>query len=139
MPHEREDETMSPKNLIETAAMRMALARIIQLTSPTSQLHVVSWTGERLHSGPDLEGCEQAMFDRIVRLCRSLGDTLEPWRESAVELRDGDLRGRAIAFNRSLIYVSVQRGAERDRSFRAQALRLEQQRRDAALCYVEVS
>ena len=129
---------MSPKNLIETAATRMALARIIQLTSPTSLLHVVSWTGEVLHCGPELEESEQSMFDRLVRLCRSLGDTLEPWKESAVELRDGDLRGRAVAFNRSFIYVSVHRGADRDRSFRAQALRLEQQRRDAAQRYAEV-
>jgi hypothetical protein len=117
----------------------MALARIIQLTSPASQLHVVSWTGEVLHRGPELEQGEQVMFDRLVRLCRSLGDTLEPWRESAVELRDGDLRGRALAFNRSLIYLSVQRGAAQERSFRAQALRLEQQRCEAALCYVEAS
>lgn len=122
---------MNPRNLNETVALRLALARIVQLTTPPSELRVVSWTGEELHAGPELGEAEQWMAARLVRLCRSLGEQLMPWQESAVALRDGELHGEAIAFDRRVIYVSVRRGGARERGFRAQALVMEQRRREA--------
>lgn len=119
---------MNQKTLSETAAWRMALTRIIQLTKPAPDIHVLSWTGEVLVHGAPLDEEGEQMLQRLVRLCRSLGESLASWQESAVELRVGELCGRALALDRRIIYVSVRVGAQ-EQGFRAQVLKLDQQRR----------
>jgi hypothetical protein len=118
---------------IDLCALRMTLARIIQLTSPTERITVISWAGERLHWSEQLGEPAQRLQQRLFRLCHQLSETLHPWQEITLELQDGALRGKLIAFDRRVIYLSITSLDQPSPNLRMIALRLDQQRREHEL------